>query len=91
MAKASSPQETSQLREDSCDATETAGDQTESETTRRICHGNRATNSTRGKYLFLQAPSYIFIRRPTQTKLFGIYIAEGGFIYLEYPKIVDLE
>ena len=50
MAEASSPQETSQLREDTCDAAETAGDQTESETTGRVCHGNGATNSTRGEY-----------------------------------------
>ena len=34
MAEASSPQKTSQLREDACDVTETAGGQTESETTR---------------------------------------------------------
>ena len=51
VAKASSPQENSQLREDSRDATEAAGDQAESETTGRVGHGNGASNSTCGTYL----------------------------------------
>ena len=73
MAEASSPQKTSQLREDACDVTETAGGQTESETPRLVCHGNRTTNSTRGMYVypsFFTGIVYIFKIRPAQvTKL----------------------
>lgn len=98
LAKACSPQEASQLREDSCDATEAAGGQTESETTRRVRHGYGATNSTRGAYnnnnitsstvFASMAPSifilFMIMRRPTHTKLF--WHLHSRIIYLEYPK-----